>query len=78
MLTINLDRRIGPAWRFYQDATTINMNPAVWRTTGCKSHFFVWRSRIYWCYGHEEMEATDEAFEQVVLRRLTPELQKYI
>ena len=38
-LTINLDRRSGPAWRFYRDAAAISMYPSVWRTTGCKSHF---------------------------------------
>ena len=54
------------------------MYPSVWRTTGCKSHFIVWRSRIYWCDWHEELEATHEAFEQVVLGRLTPALQQYV
>ena len=78
MLTINLDRRSGPAWRFYQDDAAISMYPSVWRTTGCKSHFIVWRLRIYWCDWHEELEATNEAFEQVVLGRLTSELQQYI
>ena len=42
------------------------------------SHFIVWRSRIYWCDWHEEMEPTNEAFEQVVMGRLTLELQQYI
>ncbi|MEO8153469.1 MAG: DUF6527 family protein [Rhizobacter sp.] len=78
MLTINLDRRSGPAWRFYQDAAAVSMYPSVWRTTGCKSHFIVWRSRIYCCDWHEELEATDEAFEQAVMGRLTPELRQCI
>lgn len=78
LLTINLDRRSGPAWRFYQDAAAISLYPSVWRTTGCKSHFIVWRSRVYWCDWQEELEATSEAFEQTVLGRLTPELQQYV
>ena len=77
-LTINLDRRSGPAWRYYRDAAAISMYPSVWRTTGCKSHFIVWRSRIYWCDWYEELEATDEAFEEVILGRLTPALQQYV
>lgn len=78
MLTINLDRRSGPAWRFYQDSAAISLYPSVWRTTGCKSHFIVWRSRVYWCDWQEELETTTEAFEQMVLGRLTPELQQYV
>ncbi len=77
MLTVNLDRRSGPAWRFYRDASTISVFPSVWRTTGCKSHFIVWRSRIYWCDWREELEPTSEAFERVVLAELTSKLQEY-
>jgi Family of unknown function (DUF6527) len=77
MLTVNLDRRSGPAWRFYRDADSISIFPSVWRTTGCKSHFIVWRSRIYWCDWHEELEPTSEAFEHVVLAKLTSAFQEY-
>lgn len=48
-LTINLDDRAGPAWRLYRGSTGISLFPSVWRETGCKAHFIVWRSRIYWC-----------------------------
>jgi hypothetical protein len=78
MLTVNLDRRSGPAWRLYHDAAVVSMYPSVWRTTGCKSHFIVWRSRVYWCDWHEELEATSESFEQKVLARLTEDLQQYV
>lgn len=77
MLTVNLDRRSGPAWRFYRDADRISVYPSVWRTTGCKSHFIVWQSRIYWCDWHEELETTSTEFEQTVLRRLSSQLQEY-
>jgi hypothetical protein len=77
MLTVNLDRRGGPAWRFYREPGSISLFPSVWRTTGCKSHFIVWRSRIYWCDLHDELETTSEEFEQIALAELTPELQDY-
>lgn len=77
-LTVNLDRRSGPAWRFYRDDDAISVYPSVWRTTGCKSHFIVWRSRVYWCDWHEELEATSTSFEQAVLERLTSELRQYV
>lgn len=28
---------------------TFSLSPSVWRTTGCRSHFFVRRSRVEWC-----------------------------
>jgi hypothetical protein len=39
-----------PTWRVQQHARkTFSISPSVWRTTGCKSHFFVRRGRIDWC-----------------------------
>jgi len=78
ILTVNLDRRTGLAWRLYRDAGAISMYPSVWRTTGCKSHFIVWQSRVYWCDWHDELEATSESFEQTVLARLTAVPQQYV
>lgn len=48
-LTINLDHRAGPAWRHYVDDAALSIYPSIRRDTGCKSHFIVWRSKIYWC-----------------------------
>lgn len=59
-LTINLDERAGPAWRCYLEGTALSLFPSVWRDTGCKSHFIVWRSKIYWCDWHEELDAPME------------------
>ena len=55
-LTINLDSRAGPAWRYYSSNSEVSLFPSVWRDSGCRSHFIVWRSRIYWCDGDEEFE----------------------
>jgi hypothetical protein len=52
--------------------------PSVWRDTGCKSHFIVWRSKIYWCDWHERLEGPPE---QVVIQtqsRLNDDFVAYI
>jgi len=48
-LTINLDERTGPAWRLYQGRDGVSVYPSVWRDNGCRSHFIIWHSQIYWC-----------------------------
>lgn len=45
---INLDPRAGPAWRLYGTAETgLSLFPSVLRETGCRSHYIIWRGRIY-------------------------------
>lgn len=56
VLTINLDGRAGKAWRYYERGGDVSLFPSVWRDTGCKSHFILWRSRIYWCDWNEELD----------------------
>ncbi len=48
---LNLIKAPGrPTWRVEQHGRkTFSIFPSVWRTTGCKSHFFVRRGRIDWC-----------------------------
>ncbi len=77
-LTINLDRRTGPAWRLYSEGQSVSLFPSVWRNTGCCSHFIVWRSRIYWCDWGEELQSMDEEFEARVMSKLTAALQTYV
>lgn len=39
-----------PRWELTRHLDqTFSLFPSVWRTTGCRSHFFVRRSRIEWC-----------------------------
>lgn len=76
-LTINLDRRAGPAWRLYTEPMSVSLFPSVWRDTGCRSHFIVWKSRIYWCDWGEELQAMDHEFEALVQARLASTLQSY-
>lgn len=56
-LIINLDRRTGYAWRLYQHRKGLTLYPSYWREDGCRSHFIVWNSRIYWCDGWESNES---------------------
>lgn len=77
VLTVNLDGRSGPAWRLYLEKDSISLYPSVWRHTGCKSHFIVWRSRIYWCDWGDELVETSTEFEQLVLGKLTIKLRPY-
>lgn len=77
-LTINLDRRTGPAWRIYSDRKGVSIYPSVWRDNGCGSHFIVWRSRIYWCdWKNDYLDASDSILEKRVLTVLTNELRPY-
>ena len=60
-LTVNLDPRAGPAWRLFKTEADVSLFPSVWRETGCLSHFIIWRSKIYWCDWHDELdEPTDD------------------
>lgn len=76
-LTVNLDRRAGPAWRAYVESNGVSLYPSVWRHTGCKSHFIIWRSRIYWCDLDDEFQSTSAEFEQRVLAALDGRFRQY-
>lgn len=76
-LTINLDRRTGLAWRLYVLGKNVSLFPSVWRNTGCRSHFIVWNSRIYWCDWDDELESNDVELERKLLAALGPELRPY-
>lgn len=79
ILTINLDERAGPAWRFYSDRRGASLFPSVWRDNGCRSHFIVWRSRIYWCdWKDDVLEGKDMALEDQVRKMLGPKLITYV
>lgn len=54
-LTINLDSRSGPAWRFVERSEEVTLYPSVWRESGCKSHFVVWQNQIY-LFGQNDLD----------------------
>lgn len=49
MLSINLDKRSGKAWRLYVRDDKLTLYPSVWRDDGCKAHFILWKGYILWC-----------------------------
>jgi Family of unknown function (DUF6527) len=77
-LTINLDPRTGPAWRYYGRGSDVSLFPSIWRDSGCRSHFIVWRSRIYWCDWSDELETPMEDVIGQVRNALTPSFIGYV
>jgi hypothetical protein len=59
VLTINLDRRSGKAWRRDTRREKLTVYPSVWRDTGCGAHFIIWRDEILWCDWREGPEPGD-------------------
>lgn len=49
VITVNVDRRSGPAWRFFERPATLTIYPSIWRDSGCRAHFIVWKNAILWC-----------------------------
>lgn len=69
-LSLNLDLRVGKAWRLYERGGRLSLYPSVWRTEGCQSHFIVWNSRILWL-GLEDSERVDSTLIQTVRKLLS-------
>lgn len=65
-LIINLDSRVGPAWRYYRNQHGLSLYPSYWRDTACGSHFIIWNSHIYWCSGWESAESDSWSVSQAV------------
>ncbi len=81
MLSVNLDKRSGKAWRLYGHGDRLTLYPSVWRGEGCEAHFIVWRGRILWCDGSSQTEWLDrELVEQVsqALTAVAPRLVDYV
>lgn len=76
-LTINLDPRAGKAWRLYNERRGTSLFPSVWRESGCKSHFIVWRSRIYWCDFDDLMDDQNEQLESRIGALLSASFRSY-
>lgn len=58
-LLVNLDRQAGPAWQHYYNLRGLTLYPSYWRNDRCGSHFIIWNSHIYWCYGWETEDSND-------------------
>ena len=52
ILPVNNQTR--PRWNIKIDKNGIpTLSPSIWRTKGCKSHFFLRKGRIQWCPDYE-------------------------
>ena len=79
VITVNLDRRSGPAWRFFERRGTLTIYPSIWRDSGCRAHFIIWNSEILWC-NRDETEPTqwgDAELVTAVERALPPTEQPH-
>lgn len=71
-IAVNLDHRVGKAWRKYEHNNKLTIYPSVWRDTGCRAHFIVWNDKIIWCdTDASEHIALDEKFLEIVFNNLS-------
>jgi hypothetical protein len=71
-LVINLDNRIGSAWRLYRDKRGLTLFPSVWRESGCQSHFIIWHDAVLMCNADWITdEKMDPEFEERVFSEFT-------
>lgn len=77
-LTINLDSRVGPAWRIYLRQNALTLFPSYWRDSHCESHFILWGNRIYWCDRDDWLrDEVSPGLRQSVLEALPNEFTRY-
>ena len=49
-LQMNLMPEGRPRWRTTEhEDGTVSLHPSIWRTVGCRSHFFIRRGFVVWC-----------------------------
>ena len=49
LIQLNLLKEAKPRWKFQiVNKSKITISPSIWRTSGCKSHFFIHKSKIDW------------------------------
>jgi hypothetical protein len=49
LISLSLVPRDSPRWRYHVSAQDpISLSPSIWRTKGCKSHFFIKNGRVLW------------------------------
>lgn len=49
LIELNLLNDFKPTWKIFIDSNKkITLSPSIWRTDGCKSHFWMKKGRIVW------------------------------
>ncbi len=52
VINLSLLEEDSPSWKLSFDRDGLpTLSPSIWRTKGCRSHFFLRRGRVVWC-GH--------------------------
>jgi hypothetical protein len=66
---INLDPRAGPAWRLYGNGQRgLSLYPSVWRESDCRSHYVIWRNKIFLFGRYEDdLDASSQPDETIPL-----------
>jgi len=74
---INLDPRTGPAWRLYGNpGSGLTVFPSVWRESGCRSHYIIWRDKIL-LFGRDD-EDMDASIQDSEMSRLMESVRKLL
>ena len=66
-LPVNLDPRAADAWELYRGENGASLYPSVWRESGCRSHFIVWRDQIL-LFGHWRRDLEEDLEDERSLR----------
>lgn len=53
LIQLNALKETSPNWEYVLKGNLISLKPSVWRTVGCKSHFFLRNGNVIW---HSENE----------------------
>jgi hypothetical protein len=70
VISVNLDPRTGPAWKFFQRSNNLTLYPSVWRESGCRAHFILWNNRLVWCDGYDSPNWRDDDVKRRVYKVL--------
>ncbi|WP_154649466.1 DUF6527 family protein [Calidifontibacillus oryziterrae] len=49
VIQLSLIKHDTPSWKVERSTQGTTLSPSIWRTKGCKSHFFFRDNRIKWC-----------------------------
>lgn len=50
LIRLCLQEDVSPSWKLkYHDNKTVSLSPSIWRTHGCRSHFFIRHGNVDWC-----------------------------
>lgn len=70
LITLNVDKRSGPAWRLFDRRNRLTIYPSIWRANACEAHFIVWDNKIIWCDTYEFRSCEDPDLVSAVQRVL--------